>query len=104
MREPEDILKDVVGYDGETVHFPADPLLKNWFIVDVPPAYFADKALKSEVVAWLLGSSKLGWLVQFGNGWRRDASGQSSFTVNFCRVLFRTRSDAALFKMFWGFE
>lgn len=92
---------EIVGKDGKDIVWPQDSLLKNWFAINVPSEFFEKTALKPEVTEWLAANARLGWTMQIGSGWRDDGSG-SSFSKNFCRVLFRANRDATLFKMFWG--
>jgi hypothetical protein len=85
--------------------FRTDPLFKNWFAVEVRDDLFTQQALSPELEEWLADNVRLPWDAQFSNGMVSDGDrhGDVSYvTKPFCRVMFRAKRDATLFKLFWS--
>ncbi len=99
--------------EDNDVIFHVDPVLKNWFPVMVPRDSFdsfrpRDQALverlKPDVLEWLKENIRLPWHAHFTSSYLgiKGPTGDGHINSPFCVIFFRTKTDAALFKMFWN--
>lgn len=86
--------------------FDTDTTQKNWYPISVPQQHIPsdfffqhqhDPDLKTalpEIRTWLAGNCRYRWEMQFAKGF-------DGGVIHYCRVIFRAKIDAALFKMIW---
>jgi rhodanese-related sulfurtransferase len=87
-------------WQTEPLHWQTEePLMKNWHVVSVPRENFCAGKLAPPVREWIAANTRLSFAAQFTN---TISDSTKTETVFHCRVLFRSRKDAALFRMFWG--
>ena len=86
--------------------FKTDWTQRNWFPILLGKQHICDfwfqhdhdpdlKSAFPEVREWLAANCRYRWEMQFGKGYERGS------LTHHCRVIFRAKADAALFKMIW---
>jgi hypothetical protein len=73
---------------------------RNWFCVRLDPSHFNGDYIPYEIIEWLTNNTKSVW--DYQKAFTPVDKGTSRLDEWRIRMLFRSKKDAALFRLFWG--